>query len=228
MPFQLTESNRQGLSGTAVVMALIVVGSAVAFGCSDGDEKVAVRATGETPVRPASTVADAPVRQPAVTDAPAVRVTAPSEAPGPKTVVPENVSFADGEAAYRARDYPLATALFGAYVERKPGNAWGHFMLGLSARKAGSHEEAVSSFEAALAIDAGHVRSYFNLGRTLLDLGRLEQALAALRADHEFLLRGDVFTPDVIDTWIWYKTENEVDALRLRPHPFEFCMYADI
>ena len=58
--------------------------------------------------------------------------------------------------------------------------------------------------------------------------GSLDEALAALREDHEFLLRGDVFTPDVIDTWIWYKTENEVDALRLRPHPYEFCMYADI
>ncbi len=58
--------------------------------------------------------------------------------------------------------------------------------------------------------------------------GSLDEALAALRADHEFLLRGDVFTPDVIDTWIWYKTENEVDALRLRPHPYEFCMYYDI
>jgi glutamine synthetase len=58
--------------------------------------------------------------------------------------------------------------------------------------------------------------------------GSLEEALAALRADHDFLLRGDVFTPDVIDTWIWYKTEKEVDALRLRPHPYEFCMYYDI
>ena len=58
--------------------------------------------------------------------------------------------------------------------------------------------------------------------------GSLEGALAALREDHDFLLRGDVFTPDVIDTWIWYKTENEVDALRLRPHPYEFCMYSDI
>ena len=58
--------------------------------------------------------------------------------------------------------------------------------------------------------------------------GSLCEALAALREDHEFLLRGDVFTPDVIDTWIWYKTENEVDALRLRPHPYEFCMYYDI
>jgi glutamine synthetase len=58
--------------------------------------------------------------------------------------------------------------------------------------------------------------------------GSLDEALRALREDHEFLLRGDVFTPDVIDTWIWYKTENEVDALRLRPHPHEFCMYYDI
>ncbi len=58
--------------------------------------------------------------------------------------------------------------------------------------------------------------------------GSLDEALRALREDHEFLLRGDVFTPDVIDTWIWYKSENEVDAIRLRPHPFEFCLYADI
>jgi glutamine synthetase len=58
--------------------------------------------------------------------------------------------------------------------------------------------------------------------------GSLEGSLAALRADHEFLLRGDVFTPDVIDTWIWYKTVNEVQAMQLRPHPYEFCMYYDI
>ncbi|ASV74182.1 Glutamine synthetase type I [Thermogutta terrifontis] len=58
--------------------------------------------------------------------------------------------------------------------------------------------------------------------------GSLEEALNALRNDHEFLLRGDVFTPDVIDTWIWYKMTNEVDAIRLRPHPYEFCLYADI
>jgi len=50
----------------------------------------------------------------------------------------------------------------------------------------------------------------------------------ALQDDHEFLLRGDVFTDDVISTWISYKMENEVEALRLRPHPYEFCMYYDI
>jgi len=56
----------------------------------------------------------------------------------------------------------------------------------------------------------------------------LEESLKALRDDHEFLLRGDVFTEDVIDTWIWYKTANEVEALRERPHPYEFAMYYDI
>jgi glutamine synthetase len=57
---------------------------------------------------------------------------------------------------------------------------------------------------------------------------RLDEALEALRSDHEFLLRGDVFTPDVVDTWIWYKRTHEVEALRIRPHPYEFAMYYDI
>ena len=47
-------------------------------------------------------------------------------------------------------------------------------------------------------------------------------------ADHEYLLAGGVFTPDVIDTWIEYKRENEIDAVRLRPHPWEFYLYYDI
>jgi glutamine synthetase len=53
-------------------------------------------------------------------------------------------------------------------------------------------------------------------------------ALEALKSNHDFLLRGNVFTEDVIETWINYKMKNEVDALRRRPHPFEFCMYYDI
>ncbi len=58
--------------------------------------------------------------------------------------------------------------------------------------------------------------------------GSLRAALEALEADHEFLLRGDVFTEDVIETWIDYKMENEVMALDLRPHPWEFSLYYDI
>src|SRR5213594_3417212 len=58
--------------------------------------------------------------------------------------------------------------------------------------------------------------------------GSLDQALDALEKDHEFLLRGDVFTKDVIETWLEYKRKKEVDAMRLRPHPHEFALYFDI
>jgi glutamine synthetase len=57
--------------------------------------------------------------------------------------------------------------------------------------------------------------------------GSLDAALNALEKDHAFLLKGDVFTPDVIETWLSYKRENEVDALRMRPHPHEFALYFD-
>ena len=55
----------------------------------------------------------------------------------------------------------------------------------------------------------------------------LEAALDALEQDQEFLLRGEVFTDDLLSTWIEYKRKNEVDAMRLRPHPYEFCLYYD-
>jgi glutamine synthetase len=58
--------------------------------------------------------------------------------------------------------------------------------------------------------------------------GSLEGVLEALEADHEFLLRGGVFTSDLIETWIAYKHATEVDALRLRPHPYEYVMYYDV
>ncbi len=58
--------------------------------------------------------------------------------------------------------------------------------------------------------------------------GALDEALKNLEKDHEFLLKGDVFTQDVIDTWIEYKTKNEVDAVRMRPHPMEYKLYFDI
>jgi glutamine synthetase len=57
--------------------------------------------------------------------------------------------------------------------------------------------------------------------------GSLREALTNLENDHEFLLKGDVFTSDVIETWISYKLKNEVSALELRPHPYEFVLYFD-
>lgn len=58
--------------------------------------------------------------------------------------------------------------------------------------------------------------------------GTLADVLDALEADHEFLLQGDVFTPDLIEAYITYKRENEIDPVRLRPHPHEFYLYFDI
>lgn len=57
--------------------------------------------------------------------------------------------------------------------------------------------------------------------------GSLAEALRALEKDHEFLLRGDVFSEDLIETWIDYKMEREVKPMQLRPHPYEFMLYYD-
>jgi len=58
--------------------------------------------------------------------------------------------------------------------------------------------------------------------------GSLEEALGELERDHEFLLKGDVFTEDVIDTWVEHKIEKELNPVRLRPTPTEFALYFDI
>ena len=57
--------------------------------------------------------------------------------------------------------------------------------------------------------------------------GTLNEALDALEADHDWLLKGDVFTKDVIEMWLEYKRENEVDPVRMRPCPEEFALYFD-
>ncbi len=58
--------------------------------------------------------------------------------------------------------------------------------------------------------------------------GSLPEVLDALEADHDYLLEGDVFTQDLIETWIDWKRKNEVDPIRFRPHPHEFEMYYDL
>jgi glutamine synthetase len=58
--------------------------------------------------------------------------------------------------------------------------------------------------------------------------GSLDESLSALEEDHEFLLKGEVFSSDLIETWIDYKRKKESDQVRLRPHPHEFYMYFDM
>jgi glutamine synthetase len=57
--------------------------------------------------------------------------------------------------------------------------------------------------------------------------GSLREAIGALEGDHEFLLAGDVFTPDLIETWVELK-RADIDSVRLRPHPHEFELYYDV
>ncbi len=57
--------------------------------------------------------------------------------------------------------------------------------------------------------------------------GSLDQAVAALDADHAFLLKGGVFTEEIIHTWLNYKKDKDIDPMRLRPHPYEFFLYYD-
>jgi glutamine synthetase len=65
------------------------------------------------------------------------------------------------------------------------------------------------------------------LAETAKTPGSLEEAVAALQKDHDFLLAGDVFTPDLIKAWIAWKKEKELDEMHLRPHPHEFHLYYD-
>jgi glutamine synthetase len=58
--------------------------------------------------------------------------------------------------------------------------------------------------------------------------GSLEEALRELERDHEWLLKGDVFTPDAIEMWLEYKWDKEVNPVKLRPVPYEFALYFDI
>jgi tetratricopeptide (TPR) repeat protein len=89
-------------------------------------------------------------------------------------------SFADGEAAYRAKKYGEATAIFGSYTERRPGNAWGYYMLGLSAWKSGDLMKSEQAFEKALSIDPHHVKSLVNESRVFIEQKRHDDAIDRL------------------------------------------------
>src|SRR5262249_34034731 len=95
------------------------------------------------------------------------------------------VSFADADAAYQSKSYTEATTLFEQYTTARPGNAWGHFMLGLSAWKSGDLTKAEGAFEEALKIDPNHVKGLVNLSRVLIDQRRYDEALVRLTHANE-------------------------------------------
>src|SRR5262249_50521552 len=95
----------------------------------------------------------------------------------PALVITGPVSFELADSAYRERRYDDATVLFKSYTETRPGNAWGFYMLGLSAWKSGDRAQAESAFVQALAIDSTHLKSHLNLSRVLLESGQPDSAL---------------------------------------------------
>jgi tetratricopeptide (TPR) repeat protein len=154
------------------VLTAVLLIAAVGAGCSKRESRRA-RAAREA-AAPAETVktqreARAPVR---VGDE---GIVPPAQ---PVAAVPS--SFADGEAAFKARNYKEATAIFEAYVNRKPGNGWGYYMLGLSAWKGGDFPKAEKAFEQALSIDPEHVKSLVNSARLFIDQKRQDEAVDRL------------------------------------------------
>lgn len=95
---------------------------------------------------------------------------------------PRVVTYALSEQAFFAGNFAEAADLFSAYTLEHPGNAWGHYMLGLSSWKSGDLEAAEEAFVAALAIKPDHLKSRINYGRVLLELDRSQEAQVQLEA----------------------------------------------
>jgi len=204
-----------GQIAVAVLLGLAVfgLGCDIPIGDRSGEAvQETARSEGET-VQPASWVAP-PVEQPE----PAERLDVPQ-------FDPATVTYQEAEAAYFERRYSDAVEMFTAYSERAAENAWGHYMLGLSALKAGFIERAEAAFDRALELDPNHVKSMLNLSRVMLETERPDEALAQLEvaldidpaSDAGYRLRGLAYLDlgredDAIDSFREAISVNAADA----------------
>jgi tetratricopeptide (TPR) repeat protein len=120
-----------------------------------------------------------------VASVPAQVASAPETSGGTvETVVPDysNVTYEEAESAYTGRRYDEATEMFDSYVNRKPENPWGYYMLGLSSWKSGQLDRAREALEHTLELDPTHVRSLVNLSRVLLEQDRAVEARERIAA----------------------------------------------
>lgn len=120
----------------------------------------------------------APVAQP-VAVVPVSDVSTIDTTPAVPTV-PADVTYSDAEAVYQAGRFADASEMFAVYTASHPQNGWGHYMLGLSAWKAGDPERAIVAFERTVELDSANVKARTNLGRVLLEQGRANDALGHL------------------------------------------------
>jgi len=156
---------------TRHVTAVLVLAAFGAVGCSKrGDTSQAKAASADVAqTKPITAPVESTVRKPG-----------DGEGFDEKAAPKITGSFADGEAAYRAKKYGEATAIFEGYTERRPGNAWGYYMLGLSAWKSGDLTKSEQAFEKALSIDPHHVKSLVNESRVFIDQKRHDDAIDRL------------------------------------------------
>jgi tetratricopeptide (TPR) repeat protein len=150
--------------------AAVLVAALAAVGCSKSDER-------------SNTMAQSPesalIKPVSMTSEPSV--TLPTNRGLDETAkISGPVSFGDGETAYQAGNYSEATKIFEQYTVQKPENAWGHYMLGLSAWKGGDPAKAEKAFDEALRIDPKHVKSLVNLSRVLIEQKRFDDAIGKL------------------------------------------------
>lgn len=144
----------------------------LAAGCSDrGDRQTAGSAT-ESAAADSTTTASTGAATSSTT--PAGTADEKLHAIAVPTIVP---SYADAERAYHRGSYEEAAGMFQAYSESNPDNAWGHYMLGLSAWKSGDDSLALEAFDAALRLEPTHRKSLFNSARVLIESGRPQDAL---------------------------------------------------
>ena len=148
------------MSATRIsVIALSAFVPLALVGCGDSTPAPTTTTAGATATASVKPVA------PAATTEPVVRT------------IPADVSYETAEAVYRSGRYEDAARHFEVYTASHPANAFGHYMLGLSAWKSGDLKAAEKAFDAALALDPSHVKSLLNSSRVLLDADRATEAL---------------------------------------------------
>lgn len=159
-------------TGRFVVTLMLALG-VLLMGCGEGEVE-----TGETEPDPRVRSAFATAGEPAVAVQPAARTV---DEPVPAREFTGPVRYEVAETVFLEGRYDEARRLFGRYVEERPANPWGHYMLGLAAWKAGSLSDAEGAFRAALELEPTHRKSIHNLSRVFLEDGRPREAEELLR-----------------------------------------------
>ncbi|HZE94457.1 MAG TPA: tetratricopeptide repeat protein [Gemmatimonadales bacterium] len=163
--FQLEQSNRS-LRFPVILMAAIVCTTIAAYSFAACGDRTPEKARASEPT--SSPTSSVPVSNVSTTK--------------PALVISGPVTFEMADSAYRDRRYDDATTLFKTYTDDRPTNAWGFYMLGLSAWKSGDRVQAASAFVQALKLDSTHVKSHLNLARVLLESGQPDSALVQIEA----------------------------------------------